>query len=243
MGEPEESALLVCQTQCGKELLKTQGSTVVARLLDILHLAGWEIDRYFTLSEAAKLGEEFGLNRKSVMLALTGENSTFDGRHIISRRYVEYLDIRGLNAGKRGRPVALAFQVPSVVRLLRVMNVSRSPSDRIGVEDVRTAKAYRMAVHREYIERRSPRSSLTVLAGRLGVNERTIRRYNEALQVKVTACVGRLKLTGEALERLPRRGWRARKNTTNGFWLEAGDGSKAAGMAPCWGQALAGGRD
>ncbi len=212
-----------------EKLLKTQGSTVAARLLDIMYLAGWEIDQYFTLGEAVKLGQKFGLSRKSVLQVLTGDYSTFDGRHIISRRYVEYLDIRGLNVEKRGRPVGLAFQAPSVARLLRVMNVRRSPSDCIGVGDVRTAKAYRMAVHREYIQRISPRSSLTQLAGRLGVNERTIRRYNQALQVKLTACVGRLKLTGEALERLPKRGWRARKNTTNGFWLEAGDGSRLPG--------------
>ncbi len=208
-----------------ERLLKAQGSTVVARLLDILTLAGWEQESFFTMGEAVKLGRDFGLNRKSVLQALTGDYSTFDGRHIISRRYVEYVDIRGLNARKRGRPLELVFQAPSVARLLKVMNVMRSPSDPIGIEDVRTAKAYRMAVHREYIQRVSPRSSLSVLAGRLGVNERTIRRYNRALEVKLTACVGRLKLTGESLSRLPKRGWRARKNTTNGFWLETGDGA------------------
>ncbi|MCY4064227.1 MAG: bifunctional DNA primase/polymerase [Chloroflexi bacterium] len=213
-----------------ERLLKSQKSTVVARLLDILGLAGWVSESYFTLSEAVRLGGEYGLNRKSVLQALTGDYSTYDGRHIISRRYVEYLDIGGLNVRKRGRPVELAFQVPSVARLLSVMNVRRSPSDCIGVEDVRTAKAYRSAMHREYIQRLSPRSSLRVLAGRLGLNERTIRRYNRALQVKVTACVGCLKLTGEALARLPKRGWRARKNTTNGFWLETGDGSRL----PAW---------
>ncbi len=212
-----------------ERLLKSQGSTVVARFLDILNLGGWERDAYFTLREAVKLGQEYGLNRKSVLQALTGDHSTFDGRHIISRRYVEYLDFAGLNSRRRGRPVELAFQAPSVARLLSVMNVRRSPSDRIGIEDVRTAKAYRMAVHREYIQRLSPRSSLGVLAGRLGLNERTIRRYNRALKVKLTACVGRLKLTGEAVARLPKRRWGTRKNSTNGFWLEAGDGSRLPG--------------
>ena len=212
-----------------ERLLKTQGSTVTARLLDILNLAGWETEAYFKLSDAIELGQKHGLNRKSVLQALTGDHSTFDGQHIISRRYVEYLDIAGLNCRKRGRPVQLAFQVPSVARLLRVLNVRRSPSDRIRAEDVRTAKSYRMAVHREYIQRLSPRSTLSVLAGRVGVNERTIRRYNQSLAVKLTACVGRLRLTREALASLPKRGWRARKNTTNGFWLEAGDGSRFPG--------------
>lgn len=212
-----------------ERLLSAQGSTVVARFLDIMILAGWEKESFFTLKDATKLGQEFGLNRKSVLQALTGDYSTFDGKHIIGRRYVEYLDIGGLKSRKRGRPVELAFQAPSVARLLGVMNVRRSPSDRIGIEDVKTAKAYRMAVHREYIQRMSPRSSLRVLAGRLGMNERTIRRYNQALEVKLTACVGRLKLTGEALARLPKRRWRAGKNTTNGFWLELPDGSRMPG--------------
>ena len=213
-----------------ERLLKTQRSTAVARLLDIFSLAGWETDAYFTLKEAVKLGERFYLNRKSVIQALTGDHSIYDGRHIISRRYVEYLDIKGLNSRKRGRPVELAFQVPSVARLLSVLNVGRSPSDRVRIEDVRSAKLYRMALHRGYIQRLSPRSSLSVLAGRVGVDERTIRRYNQALDVKLTACVGRLKLTREALASLPKRGWRAGKNTTNGFWLEMGDGSRL----PAW---------
>jgi len=213
-----------------ERLLKTQQSTVTARLLDIFALAGWETDAYFTLKEAVNLGERFGLNRKSTLQALTGDLSIYDGRHIISRRYVEYLDIKGLNSRKRGRPVELAFQVPSVARLLSVLNVRWSPSDRIRIEDVRSAKLYRMAVHREYIHRLSPRSSLSVLAGRIGLNERTIRRYNQALDVKLTACVGRLKLTREALASLPKRGWRAGKNTTNGFWLEMADGSRL----PAW---------
>ncbi len=213
-----------------ERLLKAQRSTIVARLLDIFALAGWETDAYFTLKEAVNLGKEFSLNRKSILQALTGDLSIYDGRHIISRRYVEYLDIKGLNSRKRGRPVELAFQVPSIARLMSVLNVGRSPSDRLRIEDVRSAKLYRMAVHREYIHRLSPRSSLSILAGRVGVNERTIRRYNRALGVTLTACVGRLKLTREALASLPKRGWRAGKNTTSGFWLETADGSRL----PAW---------
>lgn len=213
-----------------EQLLKAQRSTVVARLLDIFVLAGWQVDAYFSLKDAEKLGERFGLNRKSVMQALTGDHSNYDGRHIISRRYVEYLDIEGLKGPRRGRPVELAFQVPSVSRLLSVLNVRRSPSDVMRIEDVSSAKAYRMAVHREYVRRLSPRSSLALLAARLGLNERTIRRYNRALDVQLTACVGRLKLTREALDCLPKRGWLARSNSTKGFWLEAHDGRRL----PAW---------
>lgn len=213
-----------------ERLLSAQGSTVVARLLDIFVLAGWEADAYFTAREAVKLGARYGLNRKSVLRGLTGELSTFDGRHIVSRRYVEYLDIEGLNRRKRGRPVELAFRVPSMSRLVSVLNVGRSPSDRMGAEDVRSARSYRLAAHREYIRRLSPRASLKSLAERLGVNERTLRRYNDALEVRLTACIGRLRLTRDNLASLPKRGWGVRKNATRGFWLEPGDGSRL----PAW---------
>ena len=211
-------------------LLKRQGSTIVARLLDIFKLAGWQPDAFFTQGDAVKLGKRYGLSRKSVLQALTGDLSTYDGRHIISRRYVEYLDIGGLKGRGRGRPLELAYQAPSVARLLSVLNVARTPGDRLYVEDVRTARAYRLAVHREYIRRLSPRSSLPVLAARLGVNERTIRRYNRALQVRLTACVGRLALRRETLACLPQRGWRVGSNTTNGVWLETDDGRRL----PAW---------
>ncbi len=213
-----------------ERLLAAQKSTVVARLLDCFALAGWEAESFFTLKEAISLGRRFGLSRKSVLQALTGDHSIFNGRHIISRRYVEYLDFGGLKGRKRGRPVELAFQAPSVGRLLSVLNVGRSPSDGMRSDDLRSAKTYRMAVHREYVRRLSPRSSLRALARRLGVNERTIRRYNAALAIELTACVGRLRLTRESVASLPRRGWRNRRNTTRGLWLEAGDGSRA----PAW---------
>ncbi len=213
-----------------ERLLQVQGSTVVCRLLDAFALAGWETDAYFTLREGIELGRRYGLNRKSVLQALTGELCSFDGRHIISRRYVEYLDIRGLNSRKRGRPVELVFQAPGTARLLKLLNVQWSPCDPLWEADLRSAKAYRLAMHREYVSRLSPRASLAYLAGRLGVNERTIRRYNRALDVKVSACVGRLSLTRELVRALPKRNWRTESNATKGFWLEAADGRRM----PAW---------
>ena len=212
-----------------EKLLQAQRSTVVGRLLECFAFAGWEAESYFTLRKGIDLGERYGLNRKSVLQALTGDRCVFDGRHIISRRYVEYMDIRGLNCRKRGRPAELAFQVPSASRLLEVLKVRWAPSDRLRSEDVRSAKSYRLAVHRAYIERLSPRSYLAVLARRLGVNERTIRRYNRVLDVAGTACVARVRLTRASLVSLPKRSRRTRRNTTEGFWLESGKGARLPG--------------
>ena len=211
-------------------LLSRQKSTVVVRLLDSLVLAGWESDGFFTLKDAIQLGEEYGLNRKSVMQALTGELSSFNGRHIISRRYVDYLDIEGLKSRKRGRPLSLVFQVPGVTRLLSVCGVGASPSDPVISEDLKSAASYRRALHRAYIRRLSPRSTMSGLAARIGVVARTIRRYNEALGVNVRPLIARLKLTGRNLTCLPKRRRGADGKATKGFWLELADGTRM----PAW---------
>ena len=212
-----------------EKLLQEQRSSVVARLLDIMMLEGWQPESYFTMVEAIKLGCRYRLNRKSVMQSLTGELSTFNGRHIIARRYVEYLDIRGLKSRKRGRPVDLLFQVPSPGRLLWVLNVDLTPSDRVTAEDLKSSHAYRRALHREYIRRLSPQLPMKFMAERVGVSPRTVRRYNRTLGVKATVCVGRFALTWDRLGCLPRRRSGAR-GITAGYWLESDDGYRA----PAW---------
>ena len=211
-------------------LLKEQCSTITARLLDILYLEGWQAESYFTLGEAVSAAQKYGLNRKSVLQCLTGELCTFNGRHIIARRYVEYLDIRGLYSRKRGRPVELLFQVPSVGRLLWVLKVGMTPSDRIDARDVKSAHAYRLALHREYVRRLSPRLPMRVMAERLGVNARTLRRYNMELGVTATAHVGRFALSWENLRCLPQRRRSEGRSATSGYWLETREGYRA----PAW---------
>lgn len=164
------------------------------------------------------------------MSALTGECSSFNGRHIIARRYVEYLDIGGLKSGRRGRPVELLFQAPSVSRLLEVLGVSWSPSDVLTKVDLGSSHAYRRALHREYVKRLSPQTSMSVLAGRLGVNPRTLRRYNADLGVQVSESVGRFLLSWETLRCLPRRERNQSRNQTPGYWLQIGESARF----PAW---------
>ena len=211
-------------------LLRAQGSASVARLLDILCAEGWLSERYFRMKDAIDVCGRYGMNRKSVMAALTGEHSIFNGRQIIARRYVEYLDSGGLKSGKRGRPVQLLFQAPSVGRLLGLLGVSWTPSDDLGSKDLSSGHAYRRALHREYVKRLSPAVPMAVLAERIGVSARTLRRYNSQLGVHVSQRVGRFGLTWESLQCLPRleRGWSKRQ--TPGYWLAHGDGSRL----PAW---------
>ncbi len=213
-----------------ERLLRSQGSSVMARLLDAFVLAGWEAERAFTLQEACRLGGQFGLSRKSVLQALTGEASIFNGRHIISRRYVAYLDSEGLKSGKRGRPVSLMFRVPSVAQLLDVLGCGWSPSDAMEIEDIKSARAYRLAVHREYIRRVKGQVTMGHLARRMGVSARTVRRYNRIVGASVRASVGRLALSWGSVWCLPGRAPAEKKNATKGYWLELPDGSRM----PAW---------
>ena len=152
------------------------------------------------------------------------------GGQIISRRYVEYLDKRGLNVKKRGRPVQLVFQVPSVGRLLAVLNVAWTPSDALRESDLRTAKSYRQALHRAYIGRLNPQLPMRNLAERIGASTRTIQRYNRDLRVRVTACIGRLQMAERALGCLPKCTRDIERNATAGYWLETADGARY----PAW---------
>lgn len=211
-------------------LLQTQHSTILPRLLDIFALNNWSSGTQFTMQEAIIMCVSYGLNRKSVMKALTGDLSVFNGQYIIIRRNAEYHDIRGLNFCTGGRRPELLFEVPSIDYLLQVLEVSWSPSDKIAANDVKSAHVYRLALHREYIKRLSPTVPMGWLANRLGVDVRTIQRYNRELDVQITQNLGCFTLAKSNLDSLPKRHSKITKNATNGFWLETEDGNRY----PAW---------
>lgn len=210
--------------------LQTQSSTILPRLLDIFRLAHWRAGRLFSMAEAITLANKYGLNRKSVMKVLTGELSVVAGKYIIVRSYVEYHDNRGRKFDGRGRPVEILYEVPSVDYLMRTLNVEWSPSDKITVSDVKSAHLYRLALHREYIKRVAPTVPLQWLAQRLGVNVRSIQRYNQELDVHRTQNLAYFTLAKSNLASLPKRTYKVAKNATNGFWLETSSGNRY----PAW---------
>lgn len=211
-------------------LLQKLRSTVLPRLLEAFRLSKWREGAWFTLGEAIAAAGRFGLNRKSVLDALGGEASVYDGQYIIRRRYVEYLDNSGLKSRGRGRPCQIMYQTPHISSLLKRLGLSWSPSDFVDAQDIRSAHAYRLALHREYLKRLSPEVSKSWLAKRIGVNPRTIARYNRELAVAVIAKVGACELTRSVLGSLPKRGRHAVKNATNGYWLQLQDGRRF----PAW---------
>ena len=211
-------------------LLNEQNSTIVPRLLDIFRLSNWKPKKLFSITEAIELCKNYGLNRKSVLKALTGHLAEIDGNYIIVRRTVEYPDNRGLNSKAQGRPIETLFEVPSVDHLLKVLKIDWSPSDPITSKDVQNAHNYRLALHREFIRRLTPEVPMGWLAKRIGVHVRTIQRYNQELNVHITQNLGYFRLSRTNLDSLPKRRSNVEKNTTNGFWLETEDGRRY----PAW---------
>ena len=211
-------------------LLQKQRSTVLIRLLEVFRLSKWREGGWFSLGEAITAAARFGLNRKSVLDALGGEASVYDGRYIIRRRYVEYLDNGGLKSRRRGRPCQIMYQTPAISGLMRQLGLSWSPSDKIGAADIKSAHAYRLALHREYLKRLSPEAPKSWLAQRIGVNPRTIARYNRELGVSVVEKISVCSLTRGELHSLPKRRRQDVKNATNGYWLELKDGRRF----PAW---------
>lgn len=80
--------------------------------------------------------------------------------------------------------MAAQFYVPDINVLCNLLGVSFSRSDPLTLEDIRQAKTYRQAVHREFIKRRPGMYHRYWLAKRVGVSERTSRRYDGEAGVK-----------------------------------------------------------
>ena len=78
------------------------------------------------------------------------------------------------------------FVFPDLDYLCRSFDVVPMASDFLSFEDLQSPKSYLMALHRELVLRLCPEYSIEWHAKRLGVSERTIRRYNNELGVIVT---------------------------------------------------------
>ena len=209
-----------------ERLLSENGSSVVARLLDVFGKMGWMAGAWKTLSEIVHASAEYGLGRRSVVETLTGSLGVYRGRPLIKSRYVEYVDKRELNVKRRGRPVEKVYRIPDVGELVRLLGVAWSPSDELAADDLRSAHAYRLALHREYIGRESPEAPQAWLGKRIGVSDRTIRRFNRQLGVRSTVKVGVFELDRGRLKLLPKRRGDGKRWATPGYWLETGDGRR-----------------
>ena len=207
-------------------LLRESGSSVMGRLLDVFGMMGWAAGAWRSLSEIVKAAKGYGLGRRSVIEAVTGRLGFHRGRPLIKGRYVEYVDNRVLNSNGRGRPVEKVYRIPDASELVRRLGVRWSVSDKLKAEDLRSAHGYRLALHREYIRRLSPETPQAWLGTRIGVSDRSIRRFNRELGVRSIVKVGVFNLDSSRLKLLPKRRRDMRRWSTPGYWLETKDGRR-----------------
>jgi hypothetical protein len=80
---------------------------------------------------------------------------------------------------------ARVFILPTPADLCRLLGVRWSGSDTLAQDDLSSAKGYRQALHREFIQRRPGVYARSWLAARLGVAVRTEQRYNRAIPINV----------------------------------------------------------
>ncbi len=85
---------------------------------------------------------------------------------------------------RRGRP-AKFYRLPTISEVCTLFGVAAKGSDCIDAADLRSAKGYRQAIHREFLKRRPGMYARTWLAQRLGVSIRTCQRYNVAMAIGV----------------------------------------------------------
>lgn len=85
----------------------------------------------------------------------------------------------------RGRPTNI-YHMPSVEMLIiRFGGGQWSPSDALHALDLGSLKAYRLALHRAFIQRLPGNYSRAFLAARLGVCKRSTRNYDRLAQIVV----------------------------------------------------------
>jgi hypothetical protein len=94
--------------------------------------------------------------------------------------------ILALGTKRRGRPT-LAYHMPAIADLVRTWCWGvDTASDRLCETDFVSLKAYRIALHREFINRDPGDYSRAFLGRRLGVSEATTRNYDKLAGITVT---------------------------------------------------------
>lgn len=154
------------------------GKTAI--ILDLLFTLGYKPGQWITYREAVNICSEH-----------TAIHIIRDGlKHFTIKK-------RQLPAAGRGRPT-IAYQLPSIDYLKSQLTVQLSSvSDFLDFSDFANLKAYRIALHRELIQRgyeansnRPAKFSRKYMSERLSVSSDTLRRYEQELGTYVEPTYG-----------------------------------------------------
>ncbi len=211
-------------------ILKKQGSTISARLLDAIRKLKYKT-QWITGGQLWDLARIYRISKKSLMRILSGDLSKI-GKERLFKRF-DYDKLYNVSQGDKrkpksnmGRPTQYIYKIPEDKYLCNILKVENSMSDNLNPDDLRSAGGYRRALHRELIRRLSPMIRVSWFAERLGVHRRTIFRYNMQLGVSVKPMVQRQRLTVKGLDDLVDNRDKWGNSFTPGAWLETQSGKR-----------------
>lgn len=163
-----------------REKLLERGSTDAPRAFEALAAVGWDDGRAFDAKIAIATCKPFGIGRDAVYAALA-TTELFNSEELQPVKdvslctHVPEAEKRG-----RGRPPGAArrYRLASITAICQELGVSNTLSDPLPVKALRSAQAYRSALHGALLLRAPGEYTRGLLAARLGVSRRTLYSYD-----------------------------------------------------------------
>ncbi len=194
-------------------LLKRPDGMAVARTLDAAYLSGFLPNAPVTEAQLCQRLKGI-VSRETIRTALAARDA--DGQPLVRPpdhppALADIPDgITGqnnaiLSAGQK-RTRARVYGLPDPESLACRLGVEPRGGDPLTLDDVRSARQYRQALHRALLRRRPGVYSQALLAARLGVSSRSIRRYDADLGIRPQPTYHETPILWRNVERIPQAG-------------------------------------
>jgi len=203
-----------------EKLLQRSRSSLPGRVIEALHQQGFS-GKAISMSEAIQAGKEFSIAPSSVRKVLHNHYINIIEKAFTPARNGDITNCK--TTINKGRPPLKCYLVPTIESLCEKLGVTAQSTDEIGLESLRSAKAYRMALHQSFIQRTQPECSPTWHGQRLGVTGRTIQRYNKDLKIVRVPVIEYRPLNWENVDSPQHFGEQRKDGVTPGQWLQVDD--------------------
>jgi len=236
-------ALLKATAVENKHGILVGGSTIPGRLLEALMIEGIEAGETFSYKKACEAGAKYKIGSKGIYETLRGHlGESSEGKRLFNitkippyagdtdnitnnknpqPKIMQFPSGRGV-----GRNTEFLFLMPSIDDVCVAYDIIPQSWDELSPEDLMSAKRYRQAIHREFINRTAPEQSVLYMADRLGCHPRTIYRYDKSLGVKVVPIFGFVPLEWTNVDHSSFYGDERSDGITPGKWLQRSDGKR-----------------
>lgn len=202
-------------TEVREGLIKA-GHSSLARLLDVLSLAGWQTGKEFTRKDVLTVAQDL-LTGWTIRQA-TNELESYCG-------FFPPLSLQPVKQEKnrkKSRPQKV-YRLPSPAQIAEKLQVCPLHFDEMNPQKIRQAADYRAEVYAALPRRKPGQYARKTLAGRVGVTNRTGQDYDKRAGLIVTPNIGKDEMTHQELADLPEQLPEKRKYNA---WLEDERGNK-----------------